>query len=149
LSSWNVAFNGAEPVRAAIIDAFSARFARYGFRREAFYPCYGMAEATLFIAGGQRGRDVVTLHIDPEAIRADRAVPQPDSKMVVVGCGNAEGQDLRIVDPVSLAERAFALTISATCSRVAGILFPRNETEPVRLAEPVRHGFDVVTCGRR
>ena len=39
--------------------------------------------------------------------------------------------------------RAFALTISATCSRVAVILFPWNETEPRRLAEPVRRGFDV------
>jgi acyl-CoA synthetase (AMP-forming)/AMP-acid ligase II len=52
LSSWKVAFNGAEPVRAAMLDAFAAAFAPQGFRREAFYPCYGLAEATLFVSGG-------------------------------------------------------------------------------------------------
>ncbi len=44
LSSWELAFNGAEPVRADTMDAFAAKFASVGFRKEAFYPCYGMAE---------------------------------------------------------------------------------------------------------
>ena len=52
LSSWRVAFNGAEPVRAETLDAFADAFAPCGFRREAFYPCYGLAEATLFVSGG-------------------------------------------------------------------------------------------------
>ncbi|MCP4702426.1 MAG: AMP-binding protein [Gammaproteobacteria bacterium] len=52
LSCWEVAFNGAEPVSAATLDRFTAAFAPCGFRREAFYPCYGMAEATLFVSGG-------------------------------------------------------------------------------------------------
>ena len=52
LSSWRVAFNGAEPVRAATLDAFAEAFASCGFRRDAFYPCYGLAEATLFVSGG-------------------------------------------------------------------------------------------------
>ena len=47
LSSWRVAFNGAEPVRAETLDAFAEAFAPCGFRREAFYPCFGLAEATL------------------------------------------------------------------------------------------------------
>ncbi len=46
LSSWDVAFNGSEPVRAETIERFSATFADCGFRKSAFYPCYGMAEAT-------------------------------------------------------------------------------------------------------
>jgi acyl-CoA synthetase (AMP-forming)/AMP-acid ligase II len=52
LRSWRVAFNGAEPVRADTLDRFARVFAPHGFRREAFYPCYGLAEATLWTAGG-------------------------------------------------------------------------------------------------
>ena len=51
LSSWSLAFNGAEPVRAETIKAFSDAFAVSGFRREAFYPCYGLAESTLMVTG--------------------------------------------------------------------------------------------------
>ncbi|MEU6065582.1 fatty acyl-AMP ligase [Streptomyces sp. NPDC047082] len=52
LSSWKVAFNGAEPVRAATLRRFAETFGEAGFRREAFYPCYGLAEATLMVTGG-------------------------------------------------------------------------------------------------
>ena len=51
LSSWQLAFNGAEPVRAETLERFAAAFAPAGFRRDALYPCYGLAEATLFVAG--------------------------------------------------------------------------------------------------
>jgi polyketide synthase 12 len=55
LSSWKVAFNGAEPVRAATLRRFTETFAPAGFRREASYPCYGLAEATLMVTGGTVG----------------------------------------------------------------------------------------------
>ncbi|WP_457395115.1 AMP-binding protein, partial [Roseateles sp. P5_E1] len=55
LSCWEVAFCGAEPIRADTIARFTQRFANAGFRAGAFYPCYGMAEATLFITGGRVG----------------------------------------------------------------------------------------------
>ncbi|HIK08370.1 MAG TPA: AMP-binding protein [Trichormus sp. M33_DOE_039] len=51
LSSWEVAFTGAEPIRQDTLERFATVFAPYGFRREAFYPCYGLAEATLFVTG--------------------------------------------------------------------------------------------------
>jgi acyl-CoA synthetase (AMP-forming)/AMP-acid ligase II len=51
LSSWEVAFIGAEPVRAPVLERFARRFERCGFRREAFYPCYGLAESTLYVTG--------------------------------------------------------------------------------------------------
>jgi acyl-CoA synthetase (AMP-forming)/AMP-acid ligase II/acyl carrier protein len=51
LSTWRVAFNGAEPVRARTIAAFAERFAPHGFRAESFLPCYGLAEATLIVTG--------------------------------------------------------------------------------------------------
>jgi amino acid adenylation domain-containing protein len=59
LSSWQVAFNGAEPVQAGTLDRFSTAFECAGFRREAFYPCYGLAEATLLVAG--RGRHALPI----------------------------------------------------------------------------------------
>ncbi|MFJ6837055.1 fatty acyl-AMP ligase [Streptomyces sp. NPDC091209] len=51
LSRWKVAFNGAEPVRAATLRRFTETFGAAGFRREALYPCYGLAEATLIVTG--------------------------------------------------------------------------------------------------
>ena len=54
LSSWDVAFNGAESVRAETLKQFGQKFANCGFNYRAFYPCYGMAESTLFATGGQK-----------------------------------------------------------------------------------------------
>src|SRR5258708_30795877 len=61
LSSWRVAFNGAEPVRLETVNRFAAQFADCGFRREAFVPCYGLAEATLFVSGGLDPNGVTTV----------------------------------------------------------------------------------------
>ena len=55
LSHWQVAFNGAEPVHAQTLSRFAKAFAPSGFRRAAFYPVYGLAEATLFVAGATQG----------------------------------------------------------------------------------------------
>jgi len=52
LSSWQVAFTGSEPVRPQTLDTFADRFADRGFRRSAWFPCYGLAETTLFVSGG-------------------------------------------------------------------------------------------------
>ena len=51
LTAWTLAFNGSEPVRAATMEGFAEKFADCGFRRESFFPCYGLAEATLFVTG--------------------------------------------------------------------------------------------------
>jgi len=55
LSSWRVAFCGAEPIHSETLSAFAEMFAPYGFSPEAFYPCYGLAEATLLASGGRSG----------------------------------------------------------------------------------------------
>lgn len=85
LSSWNLAFVGAEPVRAATLGRFAATFANVGFRREAFYPCYGLAEATLIVSGGQRS-EPPSMWRDPTGRKR-------------VSCGRAcDGIELAIVD---------------------------------------------------
>ena len=68
LSSWEVAFNGAEPVRADTIESFTREFAPYGFRKEAFYPCYGLAEATLLVAGGEKTASPILSVNDAQSI---------------------------------------------------------------------------------
>ncbi|PRP93233.1 Phthiocerol/phenolphthiocerol synthesis polyketide synthase type I PpsA [Enhygromyxa salina] len=54
LSSWDLAFNGAEPIRPETLARFAEHFAGAGFQPAAFYPCYGLAEATLIASGGDK-----------------------------------------------------------------------------------------------
>ncbi|HVT15951.1 MAG TPA: non-ribosomal peptide synthase/polyketide synthase [Thermoanaerobaculia bacterium] len=107
LSSWRVAFNGAEPVRAHTLERFAEAFAPAGFRREAFYPCYGLAEATLFAAGGDRRRAPRVEEVDAAALARGEAIAATPQAAVrrVVGCGHAFlGQRLAIADPQTGAE---------------------------------------------
>jgi acyl-CoA synthetase (AMP-forming)/AMP-acid ligase II len=84
LSSWEVAFNGAEPIHPATLERFCDAFALAGFRREAFYPCYGLAEATLMVTGGAKSET-------------------PSIHDGLVSCGRAIADaSLVIVDPVAL-----------------------------------------------
>jgi 8-amino-7-oxononanoate synthase len=103
LSSWSLAFNGAEPVRAETIDAFCEAFAVSGFRREAFYPCYGLAESTLMVTGGMKFEPPVIRSFDGVGIESGTAVGRPDNAAGVrrlVGSGRElDGQDVHIVDP--------------------------------------------------
>lgn len=105
LSSWNVAFNGAEAVRAETIEKFSKQFGPYGFKREAFYPCYGLAESTLFVTGGQRGEPIVRAFSE-DGLRDKKVVPvsatSPGARVLVSSGRNLPDQTLRIVDPDTL-----------------------------------------------
>jgi acyl-CoA synthetase (AMP-forming)/AMP-acid ligase II len=105
LSSWDVAFNGSEPIRRETIDAFSEHFAPCGFRREAFYPCYGLAEATLMVTGGPKMRPVPIRHLDAaklaEGSVATAPAEGPRAKSIV-GCGRPDRDHrVTIADPVA------------------------------------------------
>ncbi len=56
LSSWKIAFNGAEPISSLTIRKFTETFEPLGFSPDSMFPCYGMAEATLFVSGGPAGK---------------------------------------------------------------------------------------------
>lgn len=110
LSQWSLAFNGAEPIRAETLHRFAEKFAVSGFRREAFYPCYGLAEATLLVAGGKRSAPPRTRTTDASELRVGR-VTEPDTlstadKMqTLVECGSGLlDQEIRIVNPESSVE---------------------------------------------
>ncbi|QOF82018.1 non-ribosomal peptide synthetase [Variovorax sp. 38R] len=103
LSCWRLAFSGAEPVRADTLRSFQQRFAPAGFPSEAVYPCYGLAESTLFVTGGHRGTGMVA-HAFDKARLAQGAVVRDDGGVMLVGCGRSVTHHaVRIVDPATLA----------------------------------------------
>jgi acyl-CoA synthetase (AMP-forming)/AMP-acid ligase II len=104
LSCWKVALNGAEPVQAGTIDRFIETFAGHGFNPDAAFPAYGMAEATLLIAGGRRGSGHLTRTVSRSGLQAHAVHPQDDPADVqtLVGCGRAlVNEHIAIVDPDS------------------------------------------------
>ena len=64
LSSWRVAFNGAEPVDPKTVTGFCQRYANYGFRNKTMYPVYGLAECSVGLAFPPLGQGVLIDHID-------------------------------------------------------------------------------------
>ena len=107
LSSWSLAFIGAEAVRPATLDRFAEAFAPCGFNREAFYPCYGLAEATLMVTGPKSGTGAAMRAFSDEALSQNRVEPLPDTAphaRRLVGCGGPVGSlRLAIVDAQTLA----------------------------------------------
>jgi fatty-acyl-CoA synthase len=103
LSSWRVASNGAEPVRAQTMERFAARFAPYGFRREALLPVYGLAEATLAVSVPRIGSGFKVDRIERAAFESEgRAIPAPPDDTAAFEFVNAgkpvPDVDVRIVD---------------------------------------------------
>lgn len=103
LSGWQVAFNGAEPVRAEVLDEFTRRFSKYGFRHEAHYPCYGMAETTLIVTGGKRFAPPIIKCVDGEKLDhhiVEETGEDNEAMRQLVGCGNILPEErVVIVDP--------------------------------------------------
>jgi acyl-CoA synthetase (AMP-forming)/AMP-acid ligase II len=108
LSSWDLAFNGAEPIRTQTIENFSNTFALCGFRQEAFYPCYGLAEATLLVSGGMKAAVPVTYQPLSERSNSDKGSTETETKADtgrIVGCGTSKlEQKLIVVDPETFLE---------------------------------------------
>src|SRR6185369_8297650 len=101
LSSWKVAFNGAEPVRSETMERFAAAFSSHGFQKRAFYPCYGLAEATLFVTGGDVETDPPLASVSAAALQENQVVEQvAEDRRSLIGCGRPwMGHQVLIVDP--------------------------------------------------
>jgi acyl-CoA synthetase (AMP-forming)/AMP-acid ligase II len=105
LATWQVAFCGAEPVRGATLRRFAATFGPYGFRDTAIFPCYGLAEATLFASGGPAGRGLKSLDVERYDSGASGRIALWDGpaerKVTLACCGRAWGDErVVIVDPL-------------------------------------------------
>ncbi|MET8419237.1 amino acid adenylation domain-containing protein [Streptomyces sp. NPDC005134] len=105
LSALRHALVGAEPVRRATMDAFAESFRTAGFRRSAFYPCYGLAEATLFVTGrADPAAEPAVVNVRRPDLDEGRAVLAASGEPAaeVTGCGWAHHEDLTlIVDPAT------------------------------------------------
>ena len=124
LRSWDLAFTGAEPVNPDTLRRFTEAFAVCGFRPQAFYPCYGLAEATLMVTGSSRRSMPVVRTFDSRALLENRAVvvepvdgdraqdeaedagPDGEDKTRrLIGCGRVVSDTtLAIVDPTTHRE---------------------------------------------
>ncbi len=106
LSCWEVAFSGAEPIREETLERFSNAFAVAGFRRNSFYPCYGLAEATLFVSGGDGPSIPVVYSFSRNVLGKGHVVPVEKASsdtQTFIGCGFAHLEEkIVIVDPETL-----------------------------------------------
>ncbi|BCL77705.1 hypothetical protein ccbrp13_01700 [Ktedonobacteria bacterium brp13] len=105
LSSLNCLLNGAEPVRSETLELFATTFEPCGFRKEVFSPCYGLAEATLFVSRTMSASPTTVQSFDAAAL-AEKRVLASDSvsekSRRLVGCGSGtESQRIVIVDPTT------------------------------------------------
>lgn len=101
LARWEIAINGAEPVRASTIERFVDRFSTSGFQASSFYPAYGLAEATLMVATGPLGSQSSVIDVDAEGLR-DGILQSPNEGVTtarLVTCGRPpQPSSVEIVD---------------------------------------------------
>ena len=105
LSTWRVAYSGSEPIRLDTLERFAEKFTACGFTSNNFFASYGLAEATLFVAGGTRGQGIPALRVDEQALAANRAEPGQGS--AIMSCGTRQpGHAVLIAEPHTLSELA-------------------------------------------
>jgi acyl-CoA synthetase (AMP-forming)/AMP-acid ligase II len=98
-----VAFNGAEPIRSETLKRFTNHFYDAGFRSQAFYPVYGLAEATLKVTSGAPGTGPRYCSVDSVELGKHKVRvvdPESASAATIVGCGRWRApHKVAIVDP--------------------------------------------------
>ncbi len=108
LSSWSLAFCGAEPIRPETLERFARTFELCGFRKASFYPCFGMAEGTLIVSGGEGPSEPRTFTVDRKALEQDRVLPALASNtgsLTMVNCGKSMiDQKIVIADPTTMEQ---------------------------------------------
>ncbi|HEY8206280.1 MAG TPA: fatty acyl-AMP ligase [Myxococcaceae bacterium] len=99
LSSWRLAYNGAEPIRVEVMRRFLETYEPLGFQRPAMVPCYGMSESTLAASAPRRGEAVLERTFDRAALEQGTAKESAEG-VTLVGVGRAlPGHDLKVIDP--------------------------------------------------
>lgn len=102
LSSWELAYSGAEIIRPATLERFYQRFKTCGFRKEAFSPVYGLAESTLIVTATHMAKKYMSRYIDADSLHRNKAVElderNPEGRWLI-GCGQVVDQELQIINP--------------------------------------------------
>jgi acyl-CoA synthetase (AMP-forming)/AMP-acid ligase II len=122
LSSWYSAYNGSEPIQKRTLDRFAEAFSSAGFQSRFFYPCYGMAESTLMIAGGLVKDEIRCCAVDAEALEKNNVLEASETTKSVkhlVGCGRPWlDTEIAIVNPETLtrcpSDRAGEIWVSGS-----------------------------------
>jgi acyl-CoA synthetase (AMP-forming)/AMP-acid ligase II len=106
LSSWYSAYNGSEPIQKKTLDRFAEAFSPFGFQSSFFYPCYGMAESTLIIAGGFVRDEIKDCAVNAEALEKNYVLEASATTKLakhLVGCGRPWlDTEIAIVNPETL-----------------------------------------------
>jgi acyl-CoA synthetase (AMP-forming)/AMP-acid ligase II len=110
LSSWELAWNGAEPIRPDTLEAFRKTFAPVGLRQNSLTPSFGLAEATLLVTTNNGDTPAYELVVDEQELRLGRVHPcaagAPRAKRLVASGRPGTGTDVRIVDPETRREKS-------------------------------------------
>jgi amino acid adenylation domain-containing protein len=111
LSTWSVAFNGAETLRAETLERFAETFEPCGFQRRAFRPCYGLAEATLLVSVNADDAGPIMCQYDAAALQHHSVVEAREDSSeharTLVGAGSVvSGSEVLIVNPETLGQCA-------------------------------------------
>jgi acyl-CoA synthetase (AMP-forming)/AMP-acid ligase II len=104
LSSWRVAYIGAERIRPDTLREFAEKFGPSGFRLSAFFPCYGLGETTLLACGGPPEAAPVLREVSTSALARGliQSAVSDDDRTGLVGSGQTfEGSNIVIVDSKS------------------------------------------------
>ena len=108
LSAWEMAWNGAEPVRASTLEQFRETFAVAGFRPESLTPSFGLAEATLLVSANNGMTPAYELIVDELDLGNGRvrecSADSPRAKRLVASGRPAPGIRVLIVNPDSRRE---------------------------------------------
>jgi acyl-CoA synthetase (AMP-forming)/AMP-acid ligase II len=106
LSSWRMALNGAEPVRAEVLERFAEAFQASGFKATALCPGYGLAEATLKVTAVSYDSPPYFYRVNANALERNKiiAATETDTNVqTLVGCGwTTIDTQIVIVDPETL-----------------------------------------------
>jgi len=112
LSSWRLAFNGAEAVLPKTIRRFTERFQKYGFKPQTMFPVYGLAESSVALCFPPVGREPFVDRVEREPLEIEgKAVPATSNSSHVLeipSCGKAiPRHEIKVIDPEgnSLEER--------------------------------------------
>jgi fatty-acyl-CoA synthase len=140
LSSWRCALNGAEPVSPDTLERFAERFAPYGFRREALFPVYGLAENSVAVCFPPVLRGPLVDRIARDAFARDRraepAQPGDASAVSFVSVGRAvPGHEVQIADDASapLPDRHVGRLLFRGPSQTAGYFNKPEATAAIQV----------------
>jgi len=107
LSSWSIAFCGAEPISSITIKKFCDKFSKVGFNSASFHPCYGLAESTLFVTGKIKSKPPKILSIDRESLKKGvvQSCKNDNISQEIVSCGIAfRDTKIKLLEPQSQKE---------------------------------------------